>query len=84
MPIKLYHFTSREGVRQIIAGGFDGDTCWLTPDPATVAGNAASSGLLEVTLNCSEADLQPYVRAIEEDEIWDEERGDSVKDPSDV
>ena len=78
----LYHFTTREGARQIEANGFSGLSCWLSPDVESIFGEAGRSVLLEVTLNLAEDELKRYAQQVtEETDIWDETVGDFVPEP---
>jgi hypothetical protein len=51
MPVLLYHFTSRAVAEKIVAEGFAGATCWLSPSVETVMGEDSRSGLIEVQLD---------------------------------
>ena len=80
MSICLYHFTSRSDAAKIIASGFNDATCWLSPTPETVVGKAGRSALLEVVLDLSAAELEPFARNVTENEVWDEAEGDFIPD----
>lgn len=77
MSIRLYHFTSRHVVDRLVAEGFAGATCWLSPTVQTVMGEESRSGLIEVELDLSASDLEPYSRDVSE-EIWDDDAEDFV------
>lgn len=79
MSVQLFHFTSRAAAREIIARGFNGPTCWLSPDVLTVCGDAARSALIAVELDTTDAELQPFACSVAED-VWDEAVGDFVPD----
>lgn len=81
MAVRLFHFTSRSRACDIITRGFDGETCWLSPTLHTVCGEAARSGLLAVELEVTVAELEPFMRTVTEDEVWDDTLGDFVFDP---
>ena len=69
--IPLYHFTSNEAAKAIIASGFrDGEdgACWLSPSAMNPMGEQSRQSLLEVCLDIREGDLEKYrVDVVEED-----------------
>lgn len=81
MSVNLYHFTSRAAASRILATGFDGSTCWLSPDPETVCGESARSALLVVELAVAVEELDQFRRVIR-DEVWDEGTRTFVPDAS--
>lgn len=81
MPVRLFHFTSQLAAKAIVARGFDGPTCWLSPDPETICGEDGRAALIEVMLDVDEAELQPFAQEVEE-EVWDEAAGQFIPDPA--
>lgn len=71
--MKLYHFTSRDNASEVLANGFKGESCWLSPAPDTVMGEDGRSVLILFEVDEPDEILAPYKREVTEEEIDDDE-----------
>ena len=77
MSVRLFHFTSKANARAVLAHGFKGTTCWLSPSIETVSGDSNRSALLAVQLDLTESELQAFEQTVVDD-VWDEAAGEFV------